>query len=226
MKLNQLAKLTGILLLIQLVAGIYVNFSLIPLLGTSLDALTPQLVTAISGLSVISIVGLSAINLIIIIINFDTFARQLPKLYLSALSISIIAVTLTSVEAAQLSEFTSLISAWVESSNHQPTQLDLQFRQLLSEGRNEAHYLAIEISSISLLFFYAMLHLGTAIPRPLVSFALLACSLQIIAIGFSFFEASIPVLLQLPLFITQIILPFYLVFRGFGLRPAASPVNA
>jgi len=64
--------------------------------------------------------------------------------------------------------------------------------------------------------FYSLLMRAGLLPKLLMFFALLACALQLIAVGHALFGFSIPNLLQVPLAVNQLILPMYLLFRGFN----------
>lgn len=219
---RDIAKLTGLLLFIQMIGGIYVNFFLLNSLQEELSYLSVNFLNAISGIATVLIILLSSINLAIGIVNFNLFAKRQPRLYLGMISISIVALALTALEVARLSEFTSLLSSFVEAGTTQLDQLQQQLRQMVANGRNKTHFIAIQISSFSMLLFYMLLYKGTRIPKLLVHFAVLSCSLQIIAIGNSFFNSSIPMLMQLPLLLTQIAVPGYLIIKGYKYIDARS----
>ena len=53
------------------------------------------------------------------------------------------------------------------------------------------------------------------LPKPLAIFAVIATVLQLIAVGHTLFQQSIPNLIQAPLAITQLIVPIYLSIFGF-----------
>jgi hypothetical protein len=66
-----------------------------------------------------------------------------------------------------------------------------------------------------LAIFYLLLIRAQLIHAWLAYFALGAALLQLVAIGHTFFQASIPNVLQLPLLITQLLVPVYLLVKGF-----------
>ncbi|MEQ9464272.1 MAG: ATP-binding protein [Haliea sp.] len=93
----------------------------------------------------------------------------------------------------------------------------------LAVGRNETHFMAIFLSSFSLLLFYAFLYRASLLPRWLRGFANLACVLQLIAIGNTFFQGQVLVLLHLPLLLTQIVVPVYLIVFDTPLPATTEP---
>jgi len=219
MTLNTLAKYTGGLLLLQLVGGIFLNFFFLQQLKIDGPGANISHTSMIIGLATILAIALSSVNLIVAAIGHHIFNPSYPIHSLLMVAFSTIAVGLTAVEYAQLGE----LAAWLEQVSDDSSKSDSLSlaRHLITSGRDEIHYMTITLSSFSLLLFYALLYRATQMPRLLTGFALIACLLQLVALSNTFFQSNVIGLIQLPLFITQLVLPIYLVSRGLHLPSSA-----
>jgi hypothetical protein len=50
----------------------------------------------------------------------------------------------------------------------------------------------------------------------------MACSLQLIALGNTFFQGQVIASIQLPLFVTQLVMPIYLITMGFRAKASVA----
>ena len=208
------AQIIGCLLLFQLAGGIFLNFFMLkPIFaGAAGDGIQ---ITTIMGIATLLALILACINLIVPLLCHQRFSVKTPKHYFLTLAFATIGITFTAVEYTRTAEFSAMLAYMSElgiNSGEATTQLA---RKMLAEGRNNAHFMAIELSSISLLLFYGLVHRSNIIPKTFTNFALFACSLQLIAVGHTFFNQTIPMMLQLPLVVTQLVIPVYLIFIGF-----------
>lgn len=219
---NPIAKLIGALFLLQMFAGIWLNFFFYKPLFADPVQLSNETVQLLIGVGVLMAITLSTINFTVCLVSRSLLNGQFQNHFVSALSFSVIALCLTAIEANQLSEFAN----WIIYSNQlepgslakmgDPSLWQEHVRQVLATGRNKSHFMAILISSLSLLMFYSLLLRARLLPASLMYFAVAACALQLVAVGHSLFGQSIPVLLQLPLAVNQLVLPLYLLIKGFN----------
>jgi len=222
---NQLAKLIGSLLLVQLFGGIFLNFFLLQEIETDIALFNSTTASLVLGFATIMALILSSFNLVTSAVSTHLFYRQYPIHNILLVGFSVIAVGLTATEYAQLGQFVSLLSHFegqgIESLNE---SMEL-VKYTVASSRNEIHYMTIIISSISILMFYCVLFRATRMPKWITGFAICACLLQVIAVGNTLFQGSVINIIQLPLAITQLVLPIYLIVFGFKL-PNSSPTNS
>ncbi|GEA12176.1 DUF4386 family protein [Alteromonas sp. KUL49] len=213
---NSTAKAIGILLLVQMFAGIWLNFFFYKPLFADPLVLSKDTLNAMIGFGVLLAIALSAINFTICMAVRKWLHGRLKNHFIWALSLAGLALCLTIYESVQFSE----LGAWIVYANGQAAEslpiADEHIRQVLAIGRNKAHFMAILISSVSILAFYSLLLRAKFLPTPLMWFAVTACILQVIAVAHAQFDLTIPMLLQLPLAINQLVLPLYLLFKGFN----------
>ncbi|BBN82557.1 hypothetical protein PA25_25420 [Pseudoalteromonas sp. A25] len=217
---KKIAKWVGALFLIQLLGGIWLNFFALKPLSAPVSALSADMLHAMGGIAVLLMLVMSSFNLIIGLISRVLSPKNGGGLFLAVVALSAISLTLTAIESIKLAEFVSWLAYLVENSITEPSSVESLFRQTIAQSRNSAHFMAIMFSSISLTCYYFYLLRAKVLPKPLLIFALFACALQMIAVGHSFFDAPIPVVMQLPLAVTQLALPLYLLFKGFTVEPS------
>lgn len=221
---SAVAKLIGGLFLLQMFAGIWLNFFFYKPLFADPVQLNDDKIQLMIGVGVLLAIILSAINFTACLLTRPLLNKRFHSHFTCALSFTAIALCLTAMEGNQLSEF----AAWIVYANNieadalpllsEPALFNDHVRQILATGRNKTHFMAILVSSFSLFVFYSLILRARLLPAPLMYFALAACALQLIAVGHALFSQPIPVLLQLPLAVNQLVLPIYLLFKGFNLE--------
>jgi hypothetical protein len=78
------------------------------------------------------------------------------------------------------------------------------------------HYLSLLISSFPVFILYVTLYLSRLIPRAISIFGIIAVILMFIEILFSLLGHGISMNMLLPLGLVQLILPFWLIFKGLN----------
>lgn len=214
---HTLAKYAGSLLLLQLFGGMFLNFFLLQQLNLNSPDINVTSTATIMGIATLLAIALSSVNLVVAAIGHLLLNKTHPLHCVLMLAFATIAVGLTAVEYAQMGELTSLVMHFSQQGSQELDQSMLLAKRIVANGRNEIHYMTIALSSFSLLLFYALLYRTTQIPVLLTGFALIACFLQLIALSSTFFQGNVINLIQLPLFITQLIMPIYLIKYGFQL---------
>lgn len=211
---KSIARLLACLMLVQMILGILLNFHFLKPILRYDGSVSAQQLTFILGCATLLALIISSLNL--------AFGLLLPKdrvnrdngMFVSLIALATVGIALCAVEYAKLSEYVVfLTTSYFEagSSNEALTPL----KKLLATGRNEAHFFSIFVSSLSLLFFYSVVLKAKLLPTYLTSFAVFSVTLQLIAVGHTFFELSIPTLIQAPIALTQLIVPIYLLVAGF-----------
>ncbi|MDF2180286.1 hypothetical protein P2G88_18675 [Aliiglaciecola sp. CAU 1673] len=210
-------KLIGGLFLLQLVGGIFLNFFFLAPFKTDYASVDVAVLTSTLGIATLLSLGLVSINLLVGAIAYQMLKTSYPVHSLLLLAVSILAVGMTAVESNELGQYVSLVTH-LKAQGIQELDAGMEIlRKSLAFSRNEAHFMAIALSSFSLLLLYTLLYRATHLSRWLMGFAIGACVLQLIALGNTLFQGPVLVMLQLPLVLTQLVLPLVFVFKGLAL---------
>lgn len=211
-------KIVGALLLFQMVAGIWINFSLLqPLNGEPGFMVTGAVNSSRFGLTALLALASSSVNLLIATVGFRIFGKHNPLLAVIALLFPCISLALTAVEYTHIMELVSYIQHYQAATAEAKATFEI-FNPVLASSRSWSHLMAIGFSGFSLLLFYLMLFRSAQIPRPLIGFGLLATVLQVYAVAQPFIGNNIPNLMLTPLVAAQLMLPVYFIVKGLSLR--------
>ncbi|WP_199608735.1 hypothetical protein [Flocculibacter collagenilyticus] len=209
------ARIIAIMMLLQMVLGLLLNFYFLkPILAYNGETLVSDLTSILGGATLVALM-ISTMNLAFGLLIPKKSINQHTTLFITIVVFATIGITLCAYEYAKLSEYVTYLATINVPNNDISAETSTLVRTILTSGRNEAHFFSIFISSFSLLLFYLLLLRNQLLPVLLCGFALFSVILQLIAVAHTFFEASIPNIIQLPLAITQIIVPFYLLIWGF-----------
>ncbi len=210
------ARLLASLMLSQMVIGILLNFHFISPVLRYDGTLSAQQLTFILGCATLLALVISSLNVVFGLLLPKDNTKAHSGLFVMLIAFASIGIAMSANEYAKLSEYVVFLSSSY-SIDAAASDTTLEYmKKLLATGRNEAHFYSIFISSISLLLFYVLMMRASLLPFYLAVFAVLSTLLQLIAVGHTFFEMSIPNIMQLPLFVTQIIVPAYLLKAGFN----------
>jgi len=202
-------------MLAQMGLGIFLNFFLLkPILMLDAENVSAGILWLI-GASTLTALVVSSINIF--------YAQLLPRAVASAFQntttlvfvFATAGLVLCAVEYVKLTEYVSYAGEMFKQFGQDLSPAQELLRKTFATGRNKAHFLSMILSSLSLLLFYIVMFRSQLIPTQLGVLAIFSCALQLLAVGHTLFDFAIPALMQLPLFITQIIIPIYLITRGF-----------
>ncbi len=212
---NYRAKTLAGLMLTQMALGILLNFHFLSPILRYDGSMATQEVIFILGFATLLALLISSLNLVFGLLLPKDRVKQQQSTFIALVVFAGVGIALCATEYAQLSKYVAfLTSTYSFDAGANDATLE-HFKTMLATGRNEAHFISIFVSSLSLLFFYGLLWRAAMLPSYLAGFALLAVLLQLVAVGHTFFELSIPMLMQLPLVITQLVVPIYLMVFGF-----------
>ncbi|MFO7551857.1 MAG: DUF4386 domain-containing protein [Haliea sp.] len=215
---DKAGKIIGVLFLIQMVAGIYVNFSLLQPLNCEPSFLIEGAANS-AKFGVIALLALvsSSINLIVASIAYRIFSGHNPLLAMLAVFFPCISLALTAVEYSHIMELVSYSQHYQAASVEAKVVLET-FRPVITSSRSWSHFMAIGFSGFSLFLFYLMLFRTSQTPRLLMGFGLLATIMQVSAVAQPFFGNNIPFIMLLPLALSQLVLPVYFIAKGLDIR--------
>lgn len=209
------ARLLASLMLGQMVFGILLNFHFLSPLLRYDGTLSGEQLTFVLGSATLLALVISSLNVVFGLLLPKEKTQEHSSLFTTLIVFASIGIAMSANEYANLSEYVVFMSSTYSfDTSASDTSLE-HLKEILATGRNEAHFFSIFISSISLLLFYALMMRASLIPHYLAVFALLSTLLQLIAVGYTFFQLAIPNNIQLPLVVTQILVPLYLLKAGF-----------
>lgn len=221
-ELTKSARIIGVLMLIQVTLGILLNFFILkPILN-----LDPQSVMSniqyLVGFSTLLALLLSSFNISCGLFLPKDITQHPSRTFVFLIIFASAGFVLCALEYIRMTEYVSYASSLMQQSSTTLTTEQELIRQTLATGRNEAHFLSIIVSSASVLLFYVVTLRHKLIPKPLSIFAIFACTMQIIAVGHTLFALAIPTIMQLPLLISQVVIPIFLITKGFNAKTIAS----
>ena len=209
------ARTIGALMLIQMVLGLLLNFYFLKPILRYDGSLSVDETTLILGCATLCALIISSLNLVFGLLLPPNQLKKYFRTFIAMVVFASIGMAFSVYEYAQLSEYVSFLTTTYQTGLISDNATMEYLKTALATGRNEAHFSSIFISSCSLLVFYILVHRIALIPSLLSVFALVATSLQLIAVGHTFFQSAIPNLYQAPLALTQLIVPIYLIVTGF-----------
>lgn len=204
------AKRIAGLMLLQMALGLLLNFYFLTPILTFDGSASIEEITVILGCATLVALLISAMNLVFGLLLPKSRIKEYEGTFISLIVLAAVGIALCAYEYAKLAEYVSFLSSFsVHESN---TSF---MKKMLAVGRNEAHFFSIFMSSCSLAAFYILLIRAELIAKWIAYLALASCVLQLIAVGHTFFQAPIPSLAQLPLALSQLLVPIYLLAAGF-----------
>lgn len=219
---QQIGKLLGVLLLTQVIAGLYIQFGLMQSLlakpGFLYSGFEPNFTT---GTMVLLSLGLGCINLLIATLCHHTFRHRLPILTQFILILAGAKFAISMLEISKLMEMVSYAKFFSSADQQTQTLLKTMSESMIA-GRNWAHYLQVTTTGLFILSFYFLLFKGSNISKVVTSLAMLAVSTQIIAVIQPFFGNSVPMLMLAPIGIVQLLMPIYFIVKGINLAQEQS----
>ena len=208
-------RIIGVLIIIQMVGGALVNFSLeAPLFGAPGFLVNAAPHSTQIALGALLGVALEALWIAIAVTAFPFLyerARALA-LWFGALAAVLLAVAVA--EAATVMSMISLSEAYTKASA--PAQEQLQtLRIVVASARNWAHYMGKIVDGVAILVFYAALFRLALVPRWLSGFGLVAALLMVTGVGMPLFGHAVFFPLLAPLGFAQLALAVWLLTKGF-----------
>ena len=222
MSITQLGRLIGVLLLLEVIAGILENFVLTaPLFGEPGFLINAAPHATQIGLSALLGVVMGLVSLAVASLLYPLFKRNAPALALLFLALSSAGFALSIAESISVMSMLSLSQAYVQAAPDQEA-LYQGLRWVVKETRNWTHYLSLIVSGCTLFAFYTGLLRGTLIPWPLAYAGLLAICLQLFTVSMPLFGRDVDFRLIAPLGICQIVLALWLMAKGFRNNTASA----
>lgn len=143
---------------------------------------------------------------------FKRHSYNLAFMYFAFCMLSFIAICIDNISVLSMLE---LSQEYVKSGTDKADLLNTM-GIIFYEKHWWTHYLSLLISSFPVFILYVTLYLSKLIPRAISIFGIIAVILMFIEILFSILGHGISMNMLLPLGLVQIILPFWLIFKGLN----------
>lgn len=215
----KIGRIIGALLLLQVAAGILLNFVFTaPLFGEPGFLISAAPNADRIAQSVLMGIAMGLVSLAIASLLYPLFRPFSQPLALFYFALATAGFALTVAENISVMSMVSLSKAYTEAGGTQEA-LYQGLRIVVKETRNWTHYLSLVVSGATLFTFYLAMFRFRMVPRLLAGFGLLACLAQVYAVSLPLFGHAVDFRLIAPLGICEIVLGLWLAAKGFREAP-------
>jgi Domain of unknown function (DUF4386) len=212
-------RIIGVLLLVQVAAGILLNFVFTaPLFGEPGFLINAAPHAGQIAQSALIGIAMGLVSLAIASLLYPLFRPLSQPLALFYFALVTAGFALTVAENISVMSMLSLSKAYAAAGAPQEA-LYQGLRIVVKETRNWTHYISLIVSGATLFTFYLAMFRFSLIPRLLAGFGLLACLAQVYAVSLPLFGHAVDFRLIAPLGICEIVLGLWLAARGFRAAP-------
>jgi hypothetical protein len=212
-------RIIGVLLLVQVAAGILLNFVFTaPLFGEPGFLINAAPHAGQIAQSALTGIAMGLVSLAIASLLYPLFRPLSQPLALFYFALVTAGFALTVAENISVMSMLSLSKAYAAAGAPQEA-LYQGLRIVVKETRNWTHYISLIVSGATLFTFYLAMFRFSLIPRLLAGFGLLACLAQVYAVSLPLFGHAVDFRLIAPLGICEIVLGLWLAARGFRAAP-------
>jgi hypothetical protein len=213
-------RIIGVLIIIQMVGGGMVNFTLeAPLFGAPGFLVNAASHSQQLGLAVLFGLVTEALWVGIAITAFPIFGRHTQAMALWFIALAVVILALAVVENAAVMSMVSLSEAYTKASAAEREQIQI-FKIVVSSARNWAHYMARIFDGGAIFVLYVVLYRFALVPRALAGFGLIAVTLMVTAVAMPLFGHDVVFPMLAPLGLSQLILAVWLITKGFRGQPS------
>jgi hypothetical protein len=217
---KSVGRMIGVLLLVQIAAGVLVNFVLMePIFAEPPGFLVNAAAHSLQlGLTVVLGLVTGALTAGIAIAAYPVFRQYSQAMALWLLALAVVSFALTAVENTTVLSMLSLSEAYAKAGAAD-SNLYQTLRVVVGSARNWAHYVSVIIAGGMIFVLYGVLYRFALIPRALAAFGLAAALLQLTAVAMPILGYPIVLLMLMPLAVSHLALGLWLTVRGFHERP-------
>jgi hypothetical protein len=208
-------RIIGVLIVIQMIGGVMVNFALeAPLFGAPGFLVKAGSHSQQLGLAVLLGLATEALWVGIAITAFPVFAQRSQTMALWFIALAVVVLAVAVVENAAVMSMVSLSEAYTKASVAEREQIQI-FKIVVASARNWAHYMARIFDGGTIFVFYLTLFRFALVPRALAGFGLIAVTLMVTAVAMPLFGHDVVFPMLAPLGLSQLVLAVWLITKGF-----------
>jgi hypothetical protein len=213
-------RIIGVLIVIQMVGGGLVNFTLeAPLFGAEGFLVNVAAHSQQLGLAVLFGLVTEALWVGIAITAFPIFGRRTQTMALWFIALAVVILAVAVVENAAVMSMVSLSEAYTKANAVEREQIQI-VKIVVASARNWAHYMARIFDGGAIFVFYVVLYRFALVPRALAGFGLIAVMLMVTAVAMPLFGHDVVFPMLAPLGLSQLILAVWLITKGFRGQPS------
>lgn len=212
--IKKIGRITGVLLLIQMIIGILINVSLLgPLIFTT------DFITKISEntnqvlVSVLLLIITKTIGIGVAIMLLPTLKKIYKSMAFWYLSFSIILFVISVIDNTIILSLVSFTEQYQKSSISDVSNLETLGR-ILQGTRGWVHMMDILIASIPLFIFYYLMYISKLVPRVLSALCVFSAVLIFVNVLWTIFGTG-SMYLYMPMALTQFMFIIWLIAKGF-----------
>jgi Domain of unknown function (DUF4386) len=218
-------RIIGALIIIQMVVGGLVNFTLeAPLFGAPGFLVNAAPHSQQLGLAALLGVATEALWVGIAIAAFPIFGQRNQTMALWFIALAVVIMAVAVVENAALMSMVSLSEAYTKASAAE-RELIQMVKIVVASARNWAHYMARILDGGAIFVFYLTLYRFALVPRALAGFGLVAVTLMVTAVAMPLFGHDVVFQMLAPLGLSQLILAVWLITKGFRPQPSTAQIR-
>ena len=208
-------RIIGVLIIIQMVGGRMVNFTLEePLFGAPGFLVNAASHSQQLGLAALFGLVTEALWVGIAITAFPIFGRRTQTMALWFIALAVVILAVAVVENAAVMSMVSLSEAYAKASAAEREQFQI-IKIVVVSARNWAHYMARIFDGGAMFVFYVVLYRFALVPRALAGLGLIAVMLMVTAVAMPLFGHDVVFPMLAPLGLSQLILAVWLIMKGF-----------
>jgi hypothetical protein len=214
-------RIIGTLILIQMIVGGLVNFTLeAPLFGTPGFLVSAAPHSQQIGLAAVLGLATEALWVAVAITAFPIVWPRARAMALWLLALAAVVLAAAVIENVGVMSLVSFSEAYAKAPAAGREQLEA-VRVIVSSARNWAHYMARIADGVTIFVFYAALLRFALVPRVIAGFGLVAVVAMLTSVGMPIFGHDVVFPMLAPLGLSQLALALWLIAKGF--RDQARP---
>lgn len=211
---QQTGRTIGGLILLQLLAGIAINFVLTaPLFAEGGFLLNAADNASRIGLSALLAIVLGVVSLFVAALLYRLLRSRAPVLALTLLMISASSVAAGVLEQVSVLAMLSYSEVYQQAAAEQQAIM-LLMKNTVANLRNWAHYCTLIVSGLGILTMYLALLRSALVPKALAVFGVLAALAQISGVSMPLFGSAVNFAFLAPLALSQLLLASFLLWKG------------
>lgn len=213
---SRAGRIIGVVIVIQMLCGVMVNFVLeAPLFGTPGFLVNAAHYSRRIGSAALLGLITEALWVGIAVTALPLFYRRSRAMALWFAALAVVVLAVAVVENAAVMSMVSLSEAYAKASAVERGQLEA-IRVVVAAARNWPHFMARMLDGCTIFVFYGLLHRIALVPRVLAVTGLVAATLQIAAVAMPLFGHDVVFPMLAPLGLIQLILAVWLISKGFS----------
>jgi Domain of unknown function (DUF4386) len=218
-------RIIGALIIIQMVVGGLVNFTLeAPLFGAPGFLVNAASHSRQLGLAALLGIATEALWVGIAITAVPIFGQRSQTMALWLIALAVVIMAAAVAENAALMSMVSVSEAYTKAGAAEREQIQM-IKIVVASARNWGHYMARILDGGAIFVLYLTLYRFALVPRVLAGFGLIAVTLMVTAVAMPLFGHSVVFQMLAPLGLSQLILAVWLITKGFRPQPSTAQIR-